>query len=483
MRPVDAGFGRELGVLERAAEHLPGLFGVRREQVALARVERRVRRVAREFDADGGSGPLAAAGVRVQTERDQVVAERRIVDRLLEDLVFLELVRVGHRHRHRGPRAEPPAAPSPELPRHRHAPAVGVEREGRLVAVPRLRAHSHRVAGSKKVRLLEVEAHAAVERRVAREGAERPRAAQEVDVAPVHLGPGPLLGAVADAVVDLPVLVFRHRHPRRDLHRLAFAADRFDVGEREQLLAVELALTVLQGALPEHPSRTIRQLPPDHVVADALVAADLDGTEIGERARLRPQGDDALTLGAARRFAEAHGRVRVAGISELVERRLPVGLHERAIERGARLERKLGFERRAPRRGQRVEPFEHDALDAHRLPFFDVDGDADGGLRVVQLRVERRDPRVREAAVLVERHDALQIRLELLAAEIALRSPGNPGACRCRQDGFQLVFGDRLGAMELEARDLDAAFLVAGGGRDAEEAQEHRADGNAAKHK
>jgi hypothetical protein len=84
-------------------------------------------------------------------------------------------------------------------------------------------------------------------------------------------------------------------------------------------------------------------------------------------------------------------------------------------------------------RRQRLESLEGDSLDADRLPFFDVDADAHGGLRVVEFRVERRHTRVGEPAVLIERDDTLEIRFELLAAEIAFRSPGQLRACRRRE--------------------------------------------------
>src|SRR3712207_8230190 len=59
--------------------------------------------------------------------------------------------------------------------------------------------------------------------------------------------------------------------------------------------------------------------------------------------------------------------------------------------------------------------------DAHRLALVDVQGDVDFVLLVVQLHVERADARIGEAAIGVERFDALQIGFEGAAVEIPLR--------------------------------------------------------------
>ena len=85
------------------------------------------------------------------------------------------------------------------------------------------------------------------------------------------------LRAVADAEVHLAVLALGdgdlHGH---DLGLLAFLDDRLDVGELERLEAIELALAFLELAEAVAPVRPERELPDDHVVADAGVALDLD---------------------------------------------------------------------------------------------------------------------------------------------------------------------------------------------------------------
>ena len=93
--------------------------------------------------------------------------------------------------------------------------------------------------------------------------------------------------------------------------------------------------------------------------------------------------------------------------------------------------------------GKYLEPDELDALHAHRLTFGDANEEIDGGLIVAEFDIERGDPRVGKTAVAVKRHDALDIGLELFAAEIALLAPGDlrtarPVAstdfnCPCRQ--------------------------------------------------
>ncbi len=69
---------------------------------------------------------------------------------------------------------------------------------------------------------------------------------------------------------------------------------------------------------------------------------------------------------------------------------------------------------------------EHDALDANRFAFLDVDSQPDGLLIVAEARVKRSHPGVRIPAVAIKRDDALEVRLEFLAAEIFPGAPGQP---------------------------------------------------------
>ncbi len=114
-------------------------------------------------------------------------------------------------------------------------------------------------------------------------------------------------------------------------------------------------------------------------------------------------------------------------VLELVERRLAARLHERAVERCTRLEREPRFEIAAVIFRNRVETGQHHPLDADRLAFLDVDLQPDRLLIVAQPHVERFDPGVWEATVPIEGDDALEVCLELLAAEVLPRSPGTFG--------------------------------------------------------
>ena len=77
------------------------------------------------------------------------------------------------------------------------------------------------VTGTEKIRLLEIEANAFVERGISRQHARRPRAAEEVHVPPVDLHARLLLGPVADAEIHLLVFAFGHRDPRGNLRRVS----------------------------------------------------------------------------------------------------------------------------------------------------------------------------------------------------------------------------------------------------------------------
>ncbi len=169
-------------------------------------------------------------------------------------------------------------------------------------------------------------------------------------------------------------------------------------------------------------------------------------------------------------------------ILQLIERGLTAGLQQRPIQRLPCLERKVVFERCPMLLRQRLESTERDALDPNGLALGNRDGNADGCLRVVQLRIERRHSCVRIAAVLVERNDAFEIRLELVAAEIVLRAPGNLRAGRGGQDRLQLTGCDRLGSLECETRDLDAALFLTRRGRKSNDAQEEQTEQRAAAH-
>src|SRR5439155_26312747 len=89
-----------------------------------------------------------------------------------------------------------------------------------------------------------------------------------------------------------PMLPFGDGHLRRNLGELLrLILFRLDVGELEQLDAVQRPLRLAHLAAREHVARLVRELPANDVVADALLSIDLDGTEMRERTRLRREFD------------------------------------------------------------------------------------------------------------------------------------------------------------------------------------------------
>ncbi len=137
-------------------------------------------------------------------------------------------------------------------------------------------------------RLVEIEPDAAVERRIAHVRAGRARAAEEIQVVVFGIDATLLFRAVADAEVHALVIAFRDRHSRRDLVGLQLRILRLDVGELEQLHAVQPPLRILHDASVVEVARLERELAADDVVAHALVAGDIDLAEVRDLARRRP---------------------------------------------------------------------------------------------------------------------------------------------------------------------------------------------------
>ena len=191
---------------------------------------------------------------------------------------------------------------------------------------------------------LKFSAQAAVEERIAREHAGRPRAAEEVHVAPVDFAAGLLLAAVTDAEVDFAVLALGDDHARGNavrlgaLHRgVTGAGHRLDVDEVEELERVELALALAQPAGLEQLARPEGQLPADNAFVDAAGAGDLDRPDVRNPPGQGGIGDDALALARTRGLGDLDLRRRIAMLAELLDRGFPPGLHQRVVERPARL--------------------------------------------------------------------------------------------------------------------------------------------------
>src|SRR5690606_33920848 len=95
-RQVMASLQRGGPVVVGAPEPVAGLLQVRVQDVPRSRVEQTVGRVPIEIDRDGRQRSLRGAIPRIQAERDQVVADLEVQERLVVDGAALVLVDEGH---------------------------------------------------------------------------------------------------------------------------------------------------------------------------------------------------------------------------------------------------------------------------------------------------------------------------------------------------------------------------------------------------
>src|SRR5262249_27709187 len=145
--------------------------------------------------------------------------------------------------------------------------------------VPLLALEPQRQVRRPHVRLLEVRANAAIERRYPYVRAGGSRAAEKIEVVVLRVGAGFLLGSVADPEIQALMLRLDDRDARRHLLGLAIEVERLDVHELEQLHAVEPPFGVLQLAPAVQVARLVRNRPADDADADRAIAGDLYLTE------------------------------------------------------------------------------------------------------------------------------------------------------------------------------------------------------------
>ena len=150
-----------------------------------------------------------------------------------------------------------------------------------------------------QIRLVEIEADAAIERRPAGVRAGGARAAEKIDVVVLAVDPRLLFRAIADAEVHPLMLAFRHGDARAHFGILAFGVQRLDVDELKQLHGVQAPLRVLHDAAAVQIAGFEGQLPPDHALADAAVARDFDGTEMRQGPGFRGEGQRDVAIVAA----------------------------------------------------------------------------------------------------------------------------------------------------------------------------------------
>ena len=266
--------------------------------------------------------------------------------------------------------------------------------------------------------------------------------------------------ALGDRDPDRYFLVHQHRF-----------LERGDVGEFEQLEAVQLPLAVAHVATREPIARPERHLPADHVLADADRALDVDLTEVRQHARRCRQCQRA-TLRPELLLDQRHLRIRIAFVAEHVERALTRGNLELTIQRPLRLQRQRLAERLELPFGKHVESTQLDRGDADRLALRDVERDGHLVLRVVQLGVEGTHAGIGKSPVPVERLDAFEVGFEGAPVEVAFPTPREPGALLRLQRVGEGAGVDLLDAGELDTGDLDVALFAACGHRESN--QDHQ---------
>ena len=270
-----------------------------------------------------------------------------------------------------------------------------------------------------------------------------------------------LLGAIAGAERHPLVLPFGHRHANghfRQLGRLPF--ERLDVDELEQLQAVQRALALAHRAPREDVTRLEGEQAADDIVVDACLTGDLDRSEVRQRAGIGLERH-AASARTGIVLAERHLRVRVAMVAQLVQRPLPHGQQQLAIERTVDAQAHgLG---KPPAIGLRqdVETAELDTGNPDRFAFRNVDGDRHPVLGVVEDDIEGADACLRKPAIAIERLDPLQVGFKRPAVEEVLAAPRNPGAFTRLEHPFERVGVDLLDAVKVEAGDLHVALFPA----------------------
>src|SRR5262245_33941198 len=99
-----------------------------------------------------------------------------------------------------------------------------------------------------EIRLNEVEANAAFERRPSNVAARRSGASEEIQVTVFGIDPSAFIRAVAQSKVEAMAGAFGNGEPRGDLGRLELLVERLDIGELKQLHPIQVPLRVLQLA-------------------------------------------------------------------------------------------------------------------------------------------------------------------------------------------------------------------------------------------
>ncbi len=282
--------------------------------------------------------------------------------------------------------------------------------------------HPQREVGREQIRLGEIKADAAIERRPAGMCAGGASAAEKIDVVILAVDARFFFRAIADAEVHPLMLALRHGHARAHLGILPFGVQHFDVDELKQLHAIEAPLRVLYDAAAVQLTGFIGQLPPDHVVADAAVAHDLDRAEVRKRPWFRGKGEGEVSAVGA--FGGGHARVWIPVIAQLVDGHLVRRDDQLSIARLVDFQRQAFLEPVQMIGRNDIETDEFNGRHPDRLALGNRHGHIHGILLVVQLHVESGDPRVGISTIGVKRLDPLEIGVEAGPVETQLPAPG-----------------------------------------------------------
>ena len=149
-------------------------------------------------------------------------------------------------------------------------------------------------------------------------------------------------------------------------------------------------------------------------------------------------------------------------LAELGHRQLQRGHDVLAIARRADSERRPFPEAGDPIRRENSEIDEIDRAHGDRRAFVDSDRHVHAVLLVVQLDIERGDPRVGVPAVGVEGRDSLEVLVEAGAVERVLATPRQPGALARGERPAQTALVDGGHADEGQLLYGHTPFLTAG---------------------
>ena len=220
--------GRPTGeVVEGARQHSSRRLGVQRQLVAAARIEWVVRGRSLVVEPERVDRPFLVTGRRIEAERDEIVSERWIRKGLVGNRTVAPFAQ----------KEDGPGRLLARAVRQRHLAPGGDGLVGRREGQPMLPFRPQREVGREQIRLGEIKADAAIERRPAGMRAGGASATEKIDVVVLAVDARFLFRAIAGAEVQPPMLALRDGHARAHFGS-SFRAQDFDVDELKQFHAM-----------------------------------------------------------------------------------------------------------------------------------------------------------------------------------------------------------------------------------------------------